>query len=106
MRAFPSNLLNVVFGIPLNSLYCNTVLANLNARAYIRGEAVISAAFDDTKADIQSGEVMSISPAHIVSLHDPSCCTVMNLGDDHCAGRTFRGGDIDLDRSTTLGSNV
>jgi len=38
LHVFPSNLLYVVFGIPLSSLYCNTLLANLNARAYIRGE--------------------------------------------------------------------
>ena len=27
-----------VFGFPLCSVYCNTLLANLNARTYIRGE--------------------------------------------------------------------
>lgn len=27
----------MVFGIPLSSVYCNTLLANLNARTYIRG---------------------------------------------------------------------
>ncbi|KAF8555074.1 hypothetical protein OG21DRAFT_1484163 [Imleria badia] len=40
MRALPStNLVYLVFAIPLASLYCNTLLANLNARTYIRGEA-------------------------------------------------------------------
>ena len=28
----------MVFGLPLCSVYCNTLLANLNARSYIRGE--------------------------------------------------------------------
>ena len=31
-------MLNAVFAFPLCSVYCNTLLANLNARAYIRGE--------------------------------------------------------------------
>ena len=29
-----------MFGIPTASIYCNTLLANLNARSYIRGEAL------------------------------------------------------------------
>ncbi|KAI9574192.1 hypothetical protein HD554DRAFT_2165700 [Boletus coccyginus] len=63
LRAFPSTLLTAVFGYPQSSLYCNTLLANLNARAYIRGEAESSSAFNDTKADQQSGEVKFASPA-------------------------------------------
>ncbi|KAI9574189.1 hypothetical protein HD554DRAFT_5838 [Boletus coccyginus] len=51
LRALPSTLLTMVFAVPLSSLYCNTLLANLNARAYIRGEAASSSAFDDTRAD-------------------------------------------------------
>ncbi|KAH0836835.1 hypothetical protein J3R83DRAFT_8619 [Lanmaoa asiatica] len=35
----PSNLLYALFGIPICPIYCNTLLANLNAREYIRGEA-------------------------------------------------------------------
>jgi hypothetical protein len=38
LHLYPSNLLYVVFAIPLCSVYCNTLLANLNARGYIRGE--------------------------------------------------------------------
>jgi len=38
LHVFSSNLLNAMFSIPLCSVYCNTLLANLNAREYIRGE--------------------------------------------------------------------
>jgi hypothetical protein len=38
LHVFPSNLLPTVFIIPLCPLYCNTLLANLNVRAYVRGE--------------------------------------------------------------------
>ncbi|KAI9574193.1 hypothetical protein HD554DRAFT_5795 [Boletus coccyginus] len=62
LRAFPLTLLIAVFGYPLSPLYCNTLLANLNARAYILGEAASSLAFDDTRADKQS-EVKFAPPA-------------------------------------------
>ncbi|KAN0088237.1 hypothetical protein V8E55_005294 [Tylopilus felleus] len=39
LHLFPSNLMYTVFGIPICSIYCNTVLANLNARAYLRGDS-------------------------------------------------------------------
>jgi hypothetical protein len=35
---YRSNALSAVFSVPLSSVYCNTLLANLNARAYIRSE--------------------------------------------------------------------
>jgi len=38
LSAMPFPLLSTVFGIPVCPLYCNTLLANLNARAYIQGE--------------------------------------------------------------------
>jgi len=38
LHLYPTNLLYSVFAFPLCSVYCNTLLANLNARAYIRGE--------------------------------------------------------------------
>ncbi|KAI9574187.1 hypothetical protein HD554DRAFT_5812 [Boletus coccyginus] len=64
LRALPSTQLTMVFAIPLSSLYCNTLLANLNARAYIRGEAASSPAFDDTRADKhKQSEVKFASPA-------------------------------------------
>lgn len=38
LRALPStNGLYLVFSVPLPAIYCNTLLANLNARTYIRG---------------------------------------------------------------------
>jgi len=99
MRAFPWSLLYLVFGISLCPLYSNTLLANLNARAYIRGEAVTqnvgsdlvtasSPASDDTKADKQSGETKFISPAHQVSFIIRAGRTVMRPDDD-CAVRAF-----------------
>ncbi|KAI9454600.1 hypothetical protein HD554DRAFT_2150087 [Boletus coccyginus] len=60
---YPSETFYVVFGFPLCSIYCNTLLANLNARAYIRGETATlhtdaglhtsstSRAFDGTGGD-------------------------------------------------------
>ena len=83
MHIYSLGMLYMVFGIPLSSLYCNTLLANLNARAYIRGDAVTHSVginlvtvrlpvSDDTRADEQSGETEFISPAHQVSFHDPN----------------------------------
>lgn len=40
MHVFSTSLLFVLFGFPLASLYCNALLANLNARSYIRGEGM------------------------------------------------------------------
>ncbi|KAH7917972.1 hypothetical protein BV22DRAFT_1042060 [Leucogyrophana mollusca] len=56
---FPSNLIYVVGYFPVSSIYCNTLLANLNARAYIRGESsslsagadLISMQFSTTKVN-------------------------------------------------------
>ncbi|KAN0082511.1 hypothetical protein V8E55_008306 [Tylopilus felleus] len=39
LHVFPSNLIHAVFVVPLCPVYCNTLLANLNVRAYVRGEA-------------------------------------------------------------------
>jgi len=75
MHALPSNILYVVFAIPLSSLYCNTVLANLNARVYIRGETTThypdgdlmmmsSPLSSDTKAE-QSRETKLTSSTHL-----------------------------------------
>ncbi|KAI9454593.1 hypothetical protein HD554DRAFT_2150025 [Boletus coccyginus] len=38
LHLYPVKFLNEVFSFSLCSIYCNTTLANLNARAYIRGE--------------------------------------------------------------------
>ena len=35
MHVYPTNALYGVFAIPLSSIYCNTLLANLNARLYM-----------------------------------------------------------------------
>ena len=82
MHALPSNLLYVVFAIPLGSLYCNMVLANLNARLYIRGDATThntdgdlmmmsSPVSSGTKVD-QSRETKLASSTQLVSVLDPS----------------------------------
>jgi hypothetical protein len=82
MHVFPSNFLYVVFAIPLSSLYCNTLLANLNVRVYIRGEAtthypggdlvMMSLQLSgDTMAE-QSRQTKLISSTHLVSVYDPS----------------------------------
>lgn len=36
MHIYPMKMISTVFAIPLCPIYCNTVLANLNARQYIR----------------------------------------------------------------------
>lgn len=82
MHVFPSNFLYLVFAIPLSSLYCNTLLANLNARVYIRGEATTHypggdlvmmslQVSGDTKTE-QSRETKLISSTCLVSVYDPS----------------------------------
>ena len=86
MHAFSTNLIYVVFGIPLASLYCNTLLANLNARMYLRGEAttlqlnadaelgtVSSPVSGNTKVENQNGKTKPelTSPTHLVSFHYP-----------------------------------
>ena len=94
----------MVFGIPLSSLYCNTVLANLNARAYIRGESathnpdtdlvIMSPEFGDTKAEDRGGETKPFSSTQLVSVHDPSWLTscvpmtiiVVEHWEDHGSG--------------------
>ncbi|KAN0073659.1 hypothetical protein V8E55_012136 [Tylopilus felleus] len=38
MHVFSTSALYMVFSIPLSSLYCNALLANLNVRSYVRGE--------------------------------------------------------------------
>ncbi|KAI9567067.1 hypothetical protein HD554DRAFT_2110190 [Boletus coccyginus] len=51
--------LSLVFGVPLCSVYCNTLLANLNVRAYIRDETHNNSGswgYDSSKVDQQSME--------------------------------------------------
>ncbi|KAF8546535.1 hypothetical protein OG21DRAFT_1107858 [Imleria badia] len=38
LHLYPTTFLHAVFSFPLCSIYCNTLLANLNGRAYIRGK--------------------------------------------------------------------
>jgi len=62
LRVFPpAALYYVLFGIPLSSLYCNTLLANLNARAYIRSGSM-TPVFDGTMVENRS-EMIFLSPA-------------------------------------------
>ncbi|KAG6380571.1 hypothetical protein JVT61DRAFT_4934 [Boletus reticuloceps] len=61
LRLFPPSVLYfVLFGIPLSSLYCNTLLANLNARAYIRS-GKMTPVFDGTMAENHSEMVFASS---------------------------------------------
>jgi hypothetical protein len=68
LHLYPTNLLYSVFAFPLCSVYCNTLLANLNARSYIRGDPVVDnigaelamgspGASSDPKTMIQSGDI-------------------------------------------------
>ena len=38
MHIFPLDSIYLLAGVPITSLYCNTLLANLNARVYLQGE--------------------------------------------------------------------
>ena len=42
LHVFPKNMLYAVPYLPLCSVSCNTLLANLNARGYIGGEAIMT----------------------------------------------------------------
>lgn len=70
----------MVAGLPLCSLYCNTLLANLNARAYILGGEpdvidmdsaanVGSQAPENTNAAEQPGVTQLVFSARQVGLH-------------------------------------
>jgi len=79
MDLYPSQIFYAIFGFPLCSVYCNTLLANLNARTYIRGETTThhtdvelftistSRASDTTKVDKYRREsgVVSLCPANV-----------------------------------------
>ncbi|KAF8448816.1 hypothetical protein L210DRAFT_3523197 [Boletus edulis BED1] len=60
LRIYPRNLRYVMFAIPICSVYCNTLLANLNVRVYFRGKmmehSVDLQVSEDRKTDAQSGE--------------------------------------------------
>ncbi|KAI9464696.1 hypothetical protein HD554DRAFT_2280573 [Boletus coccyginus] len=63
LRLSPLTFLSSVFGVPLCSVYCNTLLANLNVRAYIRNAThmnVESGVCDGSKIDLQSREAKSV----------------------------------------------
>lgn len=87
MHTFPTKMNYVAFSIPLCTVYCNTVLANLNARQYIRNEmtrhsvdtdqvvpAVVSRGMEAImiSTDRQKEKKISISSAPLVqvSSHD------------------------------------
>ena len=82
--SIPLNLLHTLFGIPLYSVYCNTLLTNLNVRSYARGDTVMHGVdtdlfgrsrlpvSDSTKSDKQHGEEQVVPFGHMVSFHSPS----------------------------------
>ncbi|KAI9568509.1 hypothetical protein HD554DRAFT_2098636 [Boletus coccyginus] len=68
LHLYRSASLYVVFGYPLCSVYCNTLLANLNARAYIRGETTTL----NTDADLFTSSTQRVPDS--------------NRDDKHCGG--------------------
>ena len=62
-------------------MYCNTLLANLNVRSYVRGDTVVhtvdadlfkslsSPVSDSTKTDKQHGEEEEVPSGHMVGFH-------------------------------------
>lgn len=70
-------MIYAVFSFPICSVYCNTLLANLNGRAYLRGEETVQMDMFKTSSlrvpnsisnDQQHGQVMLISSAPQVCL--------------------------------------
>ena len=100
-----------MFIIPLCPLYCNTLLANLNVRAYVRGEPTAHDAGGDLftsatspmsnipKIDKHHGleESNMVSPTHQVGVHSSSDSTCQLLTivtarclEDHKGGDNYR----------------
>ena len=71
-------MIYIVFAFPICSVYCNTLLANLNARAYLRSQETIcnigtdlftsssSRVAEGTHNDEQHGPAMLVPSAHQV----------------------------------------
>ena len=57
---YPTTFLHAVFSFPLCSVYCNTLLANLNGRAYIRGGTTTTNIDADLFTNVTSGASNSI----------------------------------------------
>lgn len=105
LHVFPLNLLYCVSGIPLCSVYCNTLLANLNAREYIRGSSTTHYVDADlfsssslpvsksTKDDKQGGEpkvvtsVQGIWKTTEVEMFPDSANPVHDIRDSVCESR-------------------
>ena len=46
LHLYPTKLLYTIFSIPHCSVYCNVILANLNARMYFWGESMLGTCVD------------------------------------------------------------
>ncbi|KAI9567068.1 hypothetical protein HD554DRAFT_2270467 [Boletus coccyginus] len=98
LHVFPSNMIYTVFVTPICPIYCNTLLANLNARAYIRAEATrhnggvdlfttsTSRVCNNTRCENQCGDANLVSPARqviwktteVVTFTDPRLSPVVD----------------------------
>ncbi|KAG9315406.1 hypothetical protein JVU11DRAFT_4556 [Chiua virens] len=75
LHAFPTNIINYLPYLPLCSVYCNTLLANLNVRAYIKGSGAthyiemdlfsttLPRAYESMEADEQQEASLSVPSA-------------------------------------------
>lgn len=93
------NGLYAVFGVPLCAVYSNTLLANLNAELYVRGETAThnvdadlfnsssSPASDSARTEKLHGVALVVPSAYQVGFTVPSA--VMGLSHDDCHGREF-----------------
>src|SRR6266702_3064642 len=98
MHAFPTSAIYAVFAMPVTSIYCNTLLANLNARAYVRGAVLphnvdtdlftSSSALesDTTKTAKQGGQAKIVLSAPQVGFHRPSRFNYDGLTRRRCRG--------------------
>jgi hypothetical protein len=62
VAALPSELWYCMFEFPLTSLYLSTLLANLNARQFVRGKSEINFASGLDISDGPSGQTLYLGP--------------------------------------------
>ncbi|KAF8555070.1 hypothetical protein OG21DRAFT_954871 [Imleria badia] len=104
LRVFPTNLLYVVFGIPLSSIYCNTLLANLNARTYIRGGTTPNGGADVVMMSLPMSDVTKANSEKQSEEMKPELISSTHAHEN--VHKTNEVTFMDADRSTTPENSV
>ena len=96
-------MIYIVFAFPICSVYCNTLLANLNARAYLRSQETIcnigtdlftsssSRVAEGTHNDEQHGPAMLVPSAHQVCFNKTNSIS-LGYSDDNRRDRELQVG--------------